>query len=82
MPPTLLEFGCYADDNVIRHVYHAPLTVELNQLVLAEGHGFIDAGSDSTGQLILKSGRSGATFSTSSSTNFVGFHEQGLIKKA
>jgi len=44
------------------------------------GHGFIDAGSDSTGQLILKSGRSGATFSTSSSTNFVGFHEQGLIK--
>jgi len=34
-PPTLLEFGCYADDNVIRHVYHAP-TVELNQLVLAE----------------------------------------------
>jgi len=32
-----LEFGCYADDNVIRHVYHAPLTVELNQLVLAEG---------------------------------------------
>ena len=36
-PPTLLEFGCYADANVIRHVYHAPLTVELNQLVLSEG---------------------------------------------
>ena len=36
-PPGLLEFGCYSDSNVVRHVYHAPLTVELNQLVLKEG---------------------------------------------
>ena len=36
-PPGLLKFGCYSDSNVVRHVYHAPLTVELNQLVLNEG---------------------------------------------
>ena len=35
-PPVLL-FGCYSDSNVVRHVYHAPLTVEINQLVLNEG---------------------------------------------
>jgi 8-oxo-dGTP diphosphatase len=31
------EFVCYADDAVVRHVFHAPLLVELNQLVLNEG---------------------------------------------
>ena len=36
-PPDLLEFGCYPDEKAIRHVYYAPLTVELNQLVLLEG---------------------------------------------
>jgi 8-oxo-dGTP diphosphatase len=36
-PPNLLEFGCYPDEKAIRHVYSAPLTVELNQLVLLEG---------------------------------------------
>lgn len=36
-PPALSEFGCYSDSRVVRHVYHAPLTVELNQLVLNEG---------------------------------------------
>lgn len=36
-PPNLLKFGCYADAQAIRHVYHAPLTVELNQLALHEG---------------------------------------------
>ena len=36
-PPNLLEFGCYPDEKAIRHVYYAPLTVELNQLVLLEG---------------------------------------------
>ena len=36
-PPNLLEFGCYPDEKAIRHVYYAPLTVELNQLVLVEG---------------------------------------------
>ncbi len=35
--PSLMEFGCYADDAVVRHVFHAPLLVELNQLVLNEG---------------------------------------------
>jgi len=81
-PPTLLEFGCYADDNVIRHVYHAADSGTQSAGSRRRlGHGFIDAGSDSTGQLILKSGRSGATLALLS-TNFVGFHEQGLIKKA
>ncbi|NEP58926.1 MAG: NUDIX domain-containing protein [Symploca sp. SIO2G7] len=37
-PPSLSPFHRYLNpDNVIRHVYHAPLTVELNQLVLREG---------------------------------------------
>ncbi|MBW4565858.1 MAG: NUDIX hydrolase [Mojavia pulchra JT2-VF2] len=35
--PEFTEFGCYTDDKVIRHVFHAPLLVELNQLVLNEG---------------------------------------------
>lgn len=37
VPPALSKFGCYSDSRVVRHVYHAPLTVELNQLVLNEG---------------------------------------------
>lgn len=36
-PPVLSKFDCYPDPKVIRHVYHAPLTVELNALVLSEG---------------------------------------------
>lgn len=37
IPPFVSEFRCYSDSQVIRHVFHAPLTVELNQLVLGEG---------------------------------------------
>jgi 8-oxo-dGTP pyrophosphatase MutT (NUDIX family) len=36
-PPVVFKFGCYFDPQVLRHVFHAPLTVELNQLVLNEG---------------------------------------------
>jgi 8-oxo-dGTP pyrophosphatase MutT (NUDIX family) len=36
-PPTISEFGCYSDPKVERHVFHAPLTVEVDQLVLKEG---------------------------------------------
>ncbi|MUL37391.1 NUDIX hydrolase [Gloeocapsopsis dulcis] len=36
-PPVILNFGCYNDSKVVRHVYHAPLTVELDRLVLNEG---------------------------------------------
>ena len=36
-PPNLLEFGCYPDEKAFRHVYYAPLTLQLNQLVLLEG---------------------------------------------
>jgi 8-oxo-dGTP pyrophosphatase MutT (NUDIX family) len=36
-PPLISPFRCYSDSEVIRHVFHAPLTVELNQLVLTEG---------------------------------------------
>lgn len=35
--PQFFQFRCYADDAVVRHVFHAPLLVELNQLVLNEG---------------------------------------------
>ena len=37
IPPTFSEFGCYSDEKTVRHVFHAPLMVELNQLVLNEG---------------------------------------------
>lgn len=37
VPPMLSQFGCYWDARVVRHVYHAPLTVDVNQLVLEEG---------------------------------------------
>jgi 8-oxo-dGTP pyrophosphatase MutT (NUDIX family) len=37
MLPPFFEFGCYCDEKVVRHVFHAPLLVELNQLVLNEG---------------------------------------------
>jgi 8-oxo-dGTP pyrophosphatase MutT (NUDIX family) len=32
-----LKFKCYADTTVIRHIYHAPLTVSIDQLNLQEG---------------------------------------------
>ncbi|OCQ92742.1 NUDIX hydrolase [Nostoc sp. MBR 210] len=35
--PTFAEFGCYPDEQVIRHVFQAPLLVDINQLVLNEG---------------------------------------------
>ncbi|MBD2498620.1 NUDIX hydrolase [Nostoc sp. FACHB-280] len=35
--PTFAEFGCYQDEQVIRHVFQAPLLVDINQLVLNEG---------------------------------------------
>jgi 8-oxo-dGTP pyrophosphatase MutT (NUDIX family) len=37
LPATVSEFGCYDDDSIVRHVFQAPLLVELNQLVLNEG---------------------------------------------
>lgn len=37
VPATVYEFGVYPDVNVIRHVFYAPLTVELKDLVLGEG---------------------------------------------
>lgn len=35
--PEASLFGYYPEPHVLRHVFHAPLTVELNQLVLTEG---------------------------------------------
>ncbi|MCP2730098.1 NUDIX hydrolase [Limnofasciculus baicalensis] len=35
--PEVSKFRCYQDERVMRHVFHGPLTVELNQLVLTEG---------------------------------------------
>lgn len=34
---TFAKFGIYPDDNVTRHVFHAPLLTELSQLTLYEG---------------------------------------------
>ncbi|MEB3179242.1 MAG: NUDIX hydrolase [Nostocaceae cyanobacterium] len=36
-PPKFTEFGLYDGSGAIRHVFHAPLLVELSQLVLTEG---------------------------------------------
>ncbi len=37
---TFSKFGCYQDKRVIRHVYHLPLTVEIDSLTLREGWDF------------------------------------------
>lgn len=36
-PPWVSKLGCDSDAQILRHVFHAPLTVELDQLVLQEG---------------------------------------------
>ena len=36
-PPTLVKFGDYIDDQVIRHVYQAELLIGVDQLALNEG---------------------------------------------
>ena len=35
--PKISKFGTYNDAKVIRHVYYAPLTIELERLILYEG---------------------------------------------
>jgi 8-oxo-dGTP pyrophosphatase MutT (NUDIX family) len=35
--PSFLAFGCYPDETVVRHVFHAPLLVEFHELELNEG---------------------------------------------
>lgn len=40
VPPTLLEFDSYLGPQVVRHVYHGPLTVSVQELVLKEGWDF------------------------------------------
>ncbi|MBE9215368.1 NUDIX hydrolase [Plectonema cf. radiosum LEGE 06105] len=37
LPAKIAQFGCYNSETAVRHVFHAPLEVDLNQLVLAEG---------------------------------------------
>lgn len=32
-----LKLGCYSDEKVVRHIYHAPLKVPLETLILQEG---------------------------------------------
>ena len=34
------KFGCYNDDRITRHIFYAPLTVDLDKLVLTEGWDF------------------------------------------
>lgn len=36
----LNKFGCYNDDRVTRHIFYAPLSVDLDKLVLTEGWDF------------------------------------------
>jgi len=37
VPPVLSPFGVYPSDQVIRHIFHGPLTVDINALALNEG---------------------------------------------
>ncbi|MEA5595003.1 NUDIX hydrolase [Rivularia sp. UHCC 0363] len=37
LPEKIYEFGCYNSETAVRHVFHAPLEVELDKLVLGEG---------------------------------------------
>ncbi len=37
LPEKISQFGTYENESILRHVFHAPLEVELNQLVLGEG---------------------------------------------
>lgn len=39
-PPQLTKFACYSDAQAIRHVFHASLTIEPDQLILGEGWDF------------------------------------------
>jgi 8-oxo-dGTP pyrophosphatase MutT (NUDIX family) len=54
--PHFEKFGIYRDEQVIRHVFQAPLMVNLDQLVLAEGWDM--------GLLTIAQIRSGAHYST------------------
>jgi 8-oxo-dGTP pyrophosphatase MutT (NUDIX family) len=36
-PSDIVKLACYQDKRVIRHVYHAPLMVYVDQLILKEG---------------------------------------------
>ncbi|HIK28756.1 MAG: NUDIX hydrolase [Oscillatoriaceae bacterium SKW80] len=36
-PPIVSEFGVYASEAVVRHVFHGALTVDVSELVLYEG---------------------------------------------
>ena len=38
--PEPLLFGIYSGDRAIRHIYHAPLTVPLSEVVVGEGWDF------------------------------------------
>jgi 8-oxo-dGTP diphosphatase len=42
------KFGCYNDDRANRHIFYAPLTVGIDQLILAEGW---DLGLITSGQI-------------------------------
>ena len=37
---TPVKLGCYNDESVVRHIYHAPLKVSIETLVLEEGWDF------------------------------------------
>jgi 8-oxo-dGTP pyrophosphatase MutT (NUDIX family) len=37
VPPSYEKFAIYADEKIIRHVFHVPLVVELSTLTLMEG---------------------------------------------
>ena len=50
------KFGCYNDDRAIRHIFYAPLTIEVDKLVLAEGW---DLGLITRDQIVAGSAYSG-----------------------
>ena len=55
-----LLFGIYCGDRAIRYIYHAPLTVPLDELVLAEGWDFALVSVDAIREGSYYSAKAGA----------------------
>lgn len=56
LPEKIYKFDCYENEKAVRHVFHAPLEVDLDRLVLGEGWDM--------GLLSVEDIRNGSCYST------------------
>lgn len=82
--PPVLSFGCYSDSKVIRHVYHAQIAVEVNQLILNEGWDMGLLTSEQIRQGSAYSARSGQVMPLTPPTQriLLDFIDRGVKEKA